>query len=417
MRFKKCQDLSTLQHIIQLSGKLEQAIHVDGLPPRYRSMGAQLLSQLKRPVQISFVGLPQSGKTSLIRMMTNNATIPAIANANVIEVVYGNSPATQFEYTDGFIAHYEGLLAEPKHHDAGLFRVVLELPDESLRMRSFAEVSITGDNHQIQSLLAYAAQYSTIVVWCAERFEEAERKYWQSLPDHIKDHGFLALTMADRQIMKGSLETRIEDLTDFVAEEFFGLYPVAALQAIAARSDKDNTPSELWARSGGEALFDAVERQVKLGRSEELDRARMLLRQVPVSELVPESQTESKAQFAEPPKAPAHKSSASKAPKHRLQKALSELTKNAEQMFEQNADLGPSGYADILQNCIDALRNMSQTLGVSAADPSIADIIQDTQEGEDMLLLLQLEHSEASATDALALMVQLKKEVALEAKT
>ncbi|MEM9130012.1 MAG: hypothetical protein AAGA97_09870, partial [Pseudomonadota bacterium] len=175
--------------------------------------------------------------------------------------------------------------------------------------------------------------------------------------------------------------------------------------------------SELWARSGGEALFDAVERQVKLGRSEELDRARMLLRQVPASDLLPDSQTGSKAQFAEPPKAPVHKSSASKAPKHRLQKALSDLTKNAEQMFEQNADLGPSGYADILQNCIDALRNMSQTLGVSAADPSIADIIQDTQEGEDMLLLLQLEHSEASATDALALMVQLKKEVALEAKT
>ncbi|MEM8774651.1 MAG: hypothetical protein AAGF53_06430 [Pseudomonadota bacterium] len=413
--------MSTLQNMIQLSGKLEQAIHVGDLPQRYKSMGAQLLSQLKRPVQISFVGLPKSGKTSLIRMMMNDASIPAITDAHVVELVYGNERATRFEYSDGYIQHCEGLTSAPEAYNAELFRVVLEMPDAGLRLRSFTEVSLTGDADKVQSLLSYAAQYSTIVVWCAEVFGADEKAYWQSLPDHIKDHGFLALTMADRQIMKGSLEARIDELTDFVAEEFFGLYPVAALQAFAARSDADNTPSEQWARSGGEALYDAVERQVKLGRSEELDRARMLLRQVPEAACQLNAQpmsvcSENTVQETAPEKSSVGKAKPSEITNQTLQAALREMKSSAEQMLEQSSGLEASDYADILQGCIDTVRDVSETLSEAAQDPAIADLIQDAQEGEDMLLLLQLEHSEASATDAVALMLQLNKEIAFQAQ-
>ena len=42
------------------------------------------------------------------------------------------------------------------------------------------------------------------------------------MPDHIKDHGFLALTKADRQLMKGDLTDRIAALDDFVCRRIPG---------------------------------------------------------------------------------------------------------------------------------------------------------------------------------------------------
>ncbi len=409
--------MTTAQTIDHLSRQLEDVLVHEEVSGRYKTLGAQLLSQLRKPIQISFVGLPGSGKTGLINMMLNGVGVPSFDGPDVVELVYGPEAATCY-VRNGETVQRELGVVETVPDGEGPYHVRLELPDEGLLVQSFAEIRLPKDGSRQQALLEYAVGSSTILIWCSELFDEAEQAIWSDLPEHIKDHGFLALTMADRQMMKGRLTDRIAELEEFVSEEFFGLYPIATLQAITARSEPSPQNGDMWKHSGGEALFDAITRQVSLGRGEDVDRVKLLLEQLDVEPENVSAPAPDKAVASA-----AHKPMGKLQPdaaltkRDALQKSLIRLTKGAEDMLQDVSRLESDDCNDVLENCLETVRDMSDMLSEAAGgDPSLTELLEEAQEGENMLLLFQLEKDEGAAADAVTLMLQLKKEITAHAQ-
>ena len=404
--------MNTAQSIDRLSRQLEQALGREAIPPRHRRLGAQLLTQLRRPVQVSVVGLPGSGKTSLVNMMLGGPVVPAIPRVGIVEVVYGPEPRSVVEYDDGSLDEIAGVVTGPPGSDDP-FRIRLELPEPGLLHRSLAEVTLSGGEGRIRALLDYLGATSAIVAWASESFGASEQALWRSVPEHVKDHAFLALTMADRHQMKGTLTQRIAELEDIVSEEFYGLYPVATLQALKACTSDDDGASRLWALSGGEALCDVIDRQIALGRGEDLDQVAALLEEIVAA--VPGQASAA----PEPPPVVAEAAGpvASEAGRDGLRRTLRVLQASAEEMLHGLPASGRPDHAGVLEQCIATIREMSDLLAEAAqADPAVAALLEDAREGEDMLLLLQLEQSGDAAADAVSLMLQLKKEVSARAR-
>lgn len=408
--------MTTAQTINHLSRQLEDVLDHEEVSGRYKTLGAQLLSQLRKPIQISFVGFPGSGKTALINMMLNGVTVPSFDGPEVVELVYGPEIATCFVQGEDTVRREAGIVETPSDID-GPYRVRLELPEEGLLVQSFAEIRLPRDAARQQALLEYATRSSTILIWCSELFEDNEQDIWSDLPEHVKDHGFLALTMADRQMMKGRLTDRIADLEEYVSEEFFGLYPVATLQAISARNEVDAQKSDMWKLSGGEALYDAITRQVSLGRGEDVDRVKVLLEQLDIEPEQSAVPLPGGAVSAVSPTPVDIVPDTALTRRDALQKSLIRLTKGAEDMLQDVTRLEGEDCADVLECCLETVRDMSDMLSEAAGnDPALTELLEEAQEGENMLLLFQLEKSEDAAADAVTLMLQLKKEITAHAQ-
>jgi hypothetical protein len=408
----------------QIVERLENALGDSAFPSTYRRWGAQLLSNLRRPVDVAVIGAPGSGKTSLINMMLGRHDIPALPGFDLVEVAYGPSLSIKLEFEDGTMRRVDGPAVDPSLCE-GAIRASVELSDPALLQQSFTELCLPEAPGHRESILRLACQNSAILVFCSENFGEPEQALWAKVPDEIKDRSFLVLTKADRLLMKGRLAQRISELEDTVTEGFFGLYPVATLQGIAARVKGRTTQMDLWETSGGREFCTSLERLIRLGRAEDLDNAQMLLGRVagPTSRADGESMGRTAPQ--NPKAGPAERqasatgSSATEAGKtlagsdsHVLKNQLDQLQRCADEMLELFGETGGTDPARIIEQCVEAMESLSDSMMAAGVDtPEIRKVRDDAQEGQDILLLLRLEGDENAAADAVALMTQLKKEI------
>ncbi|MEM7731214.1 MAG: hypothetical protein AAF280_00330 [Pseudomonadota bacterium] len=378
------------------------------------------MAKLQQAVQVTVAGLPQSGKTSLINMLLGWSIVPDLRNVQIVTVVYGPQPRSLVEYQDGTFEEICGII-EDRVFDRPVSRVTIELPEDKLLTQCFCEVTLAGSDAEIARLLEDVAKTSALLIWASNDVSAEEQQMWRAVPEHVKDHSFLALTMADRHQMTGKLVQKVRALEPFVAQEFYGLYPVATLQALKARLSSMPDHAKLWTLSGGEALCAVIEQQVSLGLAEDLDRAKVLLEMVGAEQL---NQAETAGPTVHDIPALTQDEAHPHAPKSSgvthlgasaLKKAMQELESCAKYLAtdvgHDTEDLSP-----LFSRCIETVQNLSETLAdVACQDTLIDALLQDTRQGENMLILLQLEDNEDAAVDALSLMVQLKKEVAATA--
>ena len=81
--------------------------------------------------------------------------------------------------------------------------------------------------------------------------------------------------------------------------------------------------------------------------------------------------------------------------------------------FSSIDELDPS---NILERCVDVISEISGTLEDADDDsPAIQTLQDNAREGEQMMMLLQLEDEEEAAPDAVVLLIQLRKEMAQHA--
>ncbi|MEO0781296.1 MAG: hypothetical protein AAFZ46_06000 [Pseudomonadota bacterium] len=413
--------MSTAQTITNVSRKLESSLGKAAFPALHKRLGTQLLAKLQQAVQVTVIGLPGSGKTSVINMLLGWTAVPSIPQARVVDVVYGPQPRTLIEHEDGTIDEMPGVIEEAAFTRPAL-RVTLELPEDHLLSQSYTEVSLSGSDAEIETLLRDVSETSALVIWCSDTVTDHEQALWRTMPDHIKDHSFLVLTMADRHQMKGTLAQRINELEDFVAQEFYGLYPIAILQALKARTGASTEHPQLWALSGGKALSDAIDQQVTLGRAEDLDRAQVLLDAVksdPPTAQAPDDHakhlTAGPSGSDPEPHTAQEKKTKTRSADMALKQAMQDLETSAQALAE-DLKQGAPDISDLISKCLATAQGLSETFAsVSEHDRVVEGLLQDTQQGESMLLLLQLEDDEDAATDAVSLMVQLKKEIAAKA--
>ncbi|MEM7075804.1 MAG: hypothetical protein AAGA28_10690 [Pseudomonadota bacterium] len=378
-------------------------------------MAERLLSQMRRTLQVTCIGTPGNGKTSLINMMTGQQVLPGLSYGKVVDLAYGPAAHTCIEYDDGTRVDEDGICTTHKNQES-IFKVRFEIPDDALKNQCFTEIRLSSDLSATDPLLTYLARSSSITIWCSPVFAAEEQSVWYSLPDHVKDNAFLALTMADRQIMKNKLDAIIERLEDFVADEFLGVFPVATLQAMQARRNASDEFNELWMLSGGADLCGAIERQVILGRTEDTDRANSLLETLNIPEHQEAEGSQSMVLRAEPLTESECQRKSSSPPSENVSAAyrrcLDALTRSAEVMIHEADEAGAFDCTRVLETCLNTVQALIQDLAdIPGNDPSIERLLCDMHDSENMLLLFQIETTAVAAEDAISLMLQLKKEV------
>lgn len=403
--------------------QLEQALEHDKFPAELHQWGSQLALHLRKPVQVAVIGAPQSGKSALINMMLGQVVVPQLGDVSVIEIASGPDYRALFETVDGSIIRVNGMLADATV-PAGAIRARQELPGRGLSDKNFVEIGLAGSFGQQKSIVNWVSQWADIILWCTDSFGEDERKLWSVVPEDTKDHSCLVMTKADQQLMRGVLSDQIEQLQDVVAEEFLGLYPIATLQAIAARIDGEDVNDTLWQSSGGKELLDCVLRQVHLGRTADLDQAEMLLMQLPATATTADmAAAKPQASKADSPGTPepavlkdqpeeARPDTADIPPDQVYADALELLQDCADDLFGQLVKDEAPVPDKILGRCVDATKSLSEIL--ANADPNnqmISSLQSDAEEGTEMMLLLRLEKGEDAAEDAVTLLLQLKKEI------
>ncbi len=394
-------------HIV---GQLHSALKSGQFPSRQKAHGTEILSHLSEAVRVVVLGRPGSGKTSLINMILGGEIIQPVSGVNVIEVMYGKVPHVTLELLDGTTQTISSQDLESLPSGTAR-RATYEVPLESLKTRAFIEVNQPNDPSIQLALLDTALQEGQVFIWCSEAFDHAEQDIWQTVPETIKDHSFLALTKADRQIMKGDLSQRIAALETAVANEFLGLHPVATLHALKSRLG-GAIQNELWDASGGHELVEAVQAQVRKGRAADLDQARLLLAQFGNTT---ESVSAKDASAMAPENVPAEEVVTAQA--DLLQQLQTHLQTAAQEMLV-DIDNGKLPNADgLLTRCASTVRAMTTMLAAETdQNEDTTDLLEDARDGEETLMLLQVEQSPSATDDAIILMLQLRKEIGARAQ-
>jgi hypothetical protein len=410
--------------IDQVAIRLHHALESGALPPEGRSVGQRLMTQLNRPTRIAVIGLAGSGKTNLVNMLLGANLMPDLDGVPAVELSFGDTARVQLTMADGTLRAGEGHL-DPSRMPQGTMRACQSLPDPRLKEWSFVEVSLSPSSSGLVQLLDWMAKRSDIAIWCSQQFDDRERALWSNVPDHLKDHSFLALTRADRLHMKGELTSRIARLQPIVADEFLGLYPIATLQAAAARKAATQTNAALWQSSGGKAFFEGIRQQVDQARTADLDHAYMLLERYKVAQqpeqgtLRPDAAPDRPA-AAEETRKPAPAAPAAAAvpgrksnPDDVIRGALGVLQGCADELLAA-PDIANSAATDrVLERCSAAAEDLVRLLSDADGDsPDLEALKDDAIEGEQMLMLLRLERGESAAEDSLTVLLQLKKEIA-----
>ena len=395
----------------QIVGQLHSVLSSGQVPRRQRDLGAEILCHLSQAVRVVVLGRPGSGKTSLINMMLGQEVVHAHNAVDIVEVVYGATAQVTALWVDGTTQTFAGHGMDGQDCREAQ-RLTYEVPLDGLKTLAFCEVTQPNDLPRQQALLETALQEGQVFVWCSEGFDQTEQDIWRSVPDAIKDHSFLALTKADRQIMKGDLGAQIAVLEEIAAEEFLGLHPVATLHALKARAGGE-AQEALWQASGGQELVSAVETQVRKGRAADLDQARALLSQL--GEVVGASRTESVQ--TPPPRPPVTAPNSADTQAELLDQLQSHLQTAAQEMLRDLDDGKIPNSEGLLTRCGSTMRELTSHLAADAGqDPGAAGLLDDAQDGEETLILLQVEQSPTAAEDAVILLLQLRKEIGARAQ-
>lgn len=369
-------------------------------------MARHLASHLRKPVHTVITGLDGSGKSTLLNMFLGDAIVSHSGPVPVIEIAQGAANTVTFEGSDGTQTRLDGLLSE---HDmpAGTTRIRQELASPELSQQSFAEVRIDVDAPK--AALSWISQNANIVLWCTEGFNEDEQQFWKSLPDGLKDHGFLVLTKTDRHLADGTLEEIKSTLEPIVSEEFLGLLTVAAPQGLMPQPKTD---SALWASSGGKALVEAVSGLIEKGRAEDLDQAQMLIESFApdIADEKPDTPADDRQSNPGVVVPMTKKVTSTARGDKTLVSAVAIIDEGAEALVSA-ASRDSMDVDKTITICADTMTRLVDHFATSKTDDHrVQKAREDAHDGQEMILLFQLEKNEDAATDAVTVLLQLKTE-------
>lgn len=406
--------------------KLRHALAHKALPDDLVETGNHLLAGLQRPAQIIVLGLPGSGKTSLINVILRNVDLPALKSVPIFEIVYGSKK--RFRCTNGNSeeCNGDGIVTQDAISNETV-RVIQELPLPHLKSTRLAEINLKAPLDIRAKVLDWALHYADVAIWCSQNFDDREAAIWQEVPDRLKDNSFLALTKADQLQMKGTLSQQTAHFEDNYADEFYRMVPVATKHATAACADGAVADHDLWRASGCEVFSKALDRLVASGKLADADYADMLLaRATALPDMATLSSTannthldatmDAASDHAETFDATAGTSGIAADGTHM---ELSEAIETALSMIQTCADdlvAAPNprnNVTYILNHCAETAQALSTLLMDTAPDDkNIIRLRDDALESEQMIQLFQLERNETAAADAVTLLLQLKKEMA-----
>ncbi|MCV2882961.1 hypothetical protein [Actibacterium sp. XHP0104] len=435
--------------------------------PAQRDKARALLDRLNTPVRIMVMGLPGSGKSQVMNILAGQSLFDEMPHPTLVDVAYGPRARILVDPDKPDPIEIEGLaLDDPRLAGAQSLRI--EAPIAVLEKVRLTEMRIEGPRTVQTRNMAWAAKRADIAIWCSTRFGRDEQAMWRLMPDHLKDHGCLALGKADILYRDGILGDLMAALELIVAEEFHSLLPLAGKQASAAIGKTDPDSEDALFASGGKALADTVLKMAEQGRQADLDNAWVFLQRFahevqeareaaaaapePASQPAPEPVQYQPEPEPEPEPAPApvqeqpepvaepepepvqHRPDPAPRskpvteiiaarPRSRplpppdparieiLEEISEELRVHAMQIEAELDQGGDASVRSALASCCEVTENL--LMRVSEGAPASADLdalVDDLADAADMMVLFQQEGDENALADAVALLLQLRRD-------
>lgn len=255
---------------------LKQALAEGRIPSHTADTAIKLLGRLHQPVRVSVMGLPNSGKSTLINLLLSKTVIPEGVRLPTAQFLHGPADKAICTLADGTMKVIAG--ADP--HDvaaADPIFVEFQMPLPALGRISVLEVRAPDAPKEQQRAMHWAAKRTDIALWCTQDFSTLEQALWQSLPEQVKDHAIMLVTKADVLDQQDALDRMISELRYTHAHQFNKILPVATPDAIAARHADGTVDKALLQKSGGLTLISTILRQVDRGLQATVDQADLIL--------------------------------------------------------------------------------------------------------------------------------------------
>lgn len=246
----------------------------------------RLIERLERPARVALLGLPGSGKSSILNLLVGSVVVPETLRLPTIIVQHGDVARMICTLTDGTTKLLPGHdLAEILPLAPALVTLEMDLP--ALKVISLLEVSAGPMETEQKRAATWASKRADIVIWCSTSYLPKEQSVWESLPDAVKDNSFMFLTKVDLLGSRDSA-TAMHDRVELRAgEEFRQILSISAKQARAAVPPGGAVNRELFRDSGASGVIAAIKTRVQSGRRADMDTAELLLaRHVEASEFV-----------------------------------------------------------------------------------------------------------------------------------
>ena len=256
---------------------LSQALLAGKIPASSTETGENLLKRLRQPVRVTLMGLPGSGKSTLANLLLNDIVVPEGISLPTTQYVHGEEPHAVITLTDGRTETLDG--ADPyKIAAASPMFVEVALPLAALGRINVLEIVAPATLQDQQRAMHWAAKRTDVALWCTERFDRSEQALWDTMPDAMKDNGFLLLTHADEALARGELEPTLAHIRQNFAYQFNKIMPIATPAAIAARRPDGTVDKPMMQKSGGLTLISSILRQVDMGLQTTVDQAEMMVK-------------------------------------------------------------------------------------------------------------------------------------------
>jgi hypothetical protein len=258
----------------------------------------RLIERLERPARVALLGLPGSGKSSILNLLVGAVVVPETLRLPTIVVQHGAASRMICTLTDASSKILPGHdLAAVLPLAPALVTLEMDLP--ALKVISLLEVSAGPMETEQKRAATWASKRADIVIWCTTSYLPKEQAVWESLPDGVKDNSFMFLTKVDLLGSRESAQAMHDRVELRAGEEFRQILSISAKQARAAMPPGGQVNRDLFRDSGAAAVISAIKTRVQSGRRADTDTAELLLaRHVEATELVAR-------RFAEPGEEPA----------------------------------------------------------------------------------------------------------------
>lgn len=260
---------------------------------------------------------------------------------------------------------------------------------------------LTIDHHP--QPLAGAARQADIVLWCGQGFDATDLDLWAEVPDQIKDHSFFVLTKADQLAAQGHLQSTLAALADITADAFLGVFPIATLQALSACSPQLTLAEPAFRASGAAALTAAICKQIAQAHGAICDSAWVFLERYGGADIAGPP-----AQIVQHRSVPAEQ--------HIWARPFACLEQRARDLASAQQMPADEKIRHIIAHCCQTTDRLIDLMADCAnPNPAQACLREEILGVADTLVLMQLESSAQSAVDAMALILQLRRDLAMGA--
>ena len=260
---------------------LAEAIAAKSIPAAMMDRAKAILEQLDKPLKVSVMGMPWSGKSGVVNLLAGENVLPDVLRGATVEFTYGEMPRASITRRDGSTTEQIGL---PDMYKIGMESpafVAIELPLPALRKITLLELAMpTEQAHQARAL-RWAAKRTDIAIWCTEHFPENEQSLWETVPLEMKDHAILLRTKIDT--LGEDRAAALDKVSDIASDDFAFVLAFSAREALAAQEFDGEIDKELLRASGGMSLISTVLRQINRGQQNALDQAEFILLKADVS--------------------------------------------------------------------------------------------------------------------------------------